>query len=130
MPGHFRKCVKRSSVATGQSLSTYKFVMCSDMVKQASYVKFDKLLSAALVIVCTSQLTAGNKSSDVSGIMLPKVKQRVIEAGSDFNITCIYKKIPQSKDDRGGSQKIKWKLPDSVHNHKDVRWLTISTDFG
>lgn len=86
-----------------------------DMVNSIpSYSKFGKLLLIVLVTLSTRPSDAEIFGNDV-GVMLPKVKQRIMRAGDTNFIRCIFLR-PSVKDENS----IEWTLPEVFQHREDV----------
>lgn len=82
------------------------------------YFKFYKLLCGVVLVSFSIESNDAkippNNSSD-HAIMLPNVEQQVIETGSTFFITCIFRR-PLVEEENF----IEWQLPDFVQQRSDV----------
>lgn len=81
---------------------------------QPRVVKCSNLIVIILVFISTEADCKGVSVKN-AGIMIPNVRQREIEAGATFDITCTFLH----------TSAIEWKLPDYLTIYKNVRPITF-----
>lgn len=81
------------------------------MYQQSSVGIYCNLLSIVLLFLST-QVKCQSVTNVKNGLMVPNVKQREIQSGSTFVVTCMF--------EHTAATGIEWKLPEYLALHKEV----------